>query len=103
MLSAPEHTVRNTMSPGVSLYLNPVACNNKRKKKEYSGERSKEITTEKMFCQSKKTQTHTMVHKLKCAYIPTTPVTLAQTFNKNYLLKVLQVHRILVKADTHYI
>lgn len=93
------------MSPGVSLYLNPVACNNKRKKKKNIQVNGVKKSPQKKCSarQSKKTQTHTMVHKLKYAYGPTTPVTLAQTFNKNCLLKVLQVHRILVKADTRYI
>lgn len=57
MLSAPEHTVHNTVSLGVSLYLNPVACNNKRKNK--LGEWKKEMATEKEDSarRSKKTQT----------------------------------------------
>lgn len=57
MLSFPEHTVHNTGSLGVSLYLNPVACNNKRKNK--LGEWKKEMATEKEDSArwSKKTQT----------------------------------------------
>lgn len=57
MLSAPEHRVHNTVSPGVSLYLNPVACKNRRKNNKL-GEWNKEMSAEKDSARrSKETQT----------------------------------------------
>lgn len=69
MLSAPEHTVHNTMSLGVSLYLNPVACNNKRKNNKL-GEWNKEMATEKEDSARRSKKTQTQQFSSVCMYLP---------------------------------
>lgn len=98
MLSAPEHTVHNIMLLGVSLYLNPMAWNNKRKNK--LGERNKETASEIKDSTRMSKKTQTWPFSSVCMYVP------QQSIKKATLIqiwaRVLQVPKNTCKSKHTY-